>query len=177
MTAHRTFSGSTQPRHSTAPERRVSRRFSGFSVRTPTEHRDAVETDAQAHDPTLTEEINEIKRYEDFTTIDWVHDAVQEQARRRVKRREGSGFWDQEGVLGWRRKLRESYDAGQAWLVVTIVGAAVGLNAAFLNIVTEWLSDAKLGYCTTAFYLNAQFCCWGSENGMAKLMNTVLECC
>lgn len=61
--------------------------------------------------------------------------------------------------------MRESYDAGQAWLVVTLVGMAIGLNSAFLNIVTEWLADVKLGYCTSAFYLNEQFCCWGSEEG------------
>jgi len=40
------------------------------------------------------------------------------------------------------------------------------LNAAFLNIITEWLSDVKLGYCKTAFYLNESFCCWGEDNGM-----------
>jgi len=50
--------------------------------------------------------------------------------------------------------------------VVTLIGAAIGMNAAFLNIVTEWLSDIKLGYCTTAFYLNENFCCWGEDNGM-----------
>ena len=44
-------------------------------------------------------------------------------------------------------------------------GAAIGLNAGMLNIVTEWLSDVKLGYCTTGFYLNENFCCWGEENG------------
>lgn len=54
-----------------------------------------------------------------------------------------------------------AYDAAQAWIVVTLIGVAIGLNAAFLNIVTEWLSDVKLGYCTTAFYLNESFCCWG----------------
>lgn len=118
-----------------------------------------------AHPPMITEEISEIKRYEDFTTIDWVQDAVSEQARRRAKRREGYGFWEKEGALGWRRKVSESYDAGQAWLVVTIVGAAIGLNSALLNIITEWLSDIKLGYCTTGFYLNEQFCCWGAEGG------------
>ncbi|KAK3062973.1 glycerol ethanol, ferric requiring protein, partial [Teratosphaeriaceae sp. CCFEE 6253] len=57
------------------------------------------------------------------------------------------------------------YDAGQGWIVVTLIGIAIGLNAAFLNIVTEWLSDTKLGYCTTAFYLNESFCCWGAESG------------
>jgi hypothetical protein len=46
------------------------------------------------------------------------------------------------------------------------IGAAIGLNAAVLNITTEWLSDVKLGYCKTAFYLNEQFCCWGEDNGM-----------
>jgi chloride channel 3/4/5 len=49
--------------------------------------------------------------------------------------------------------------------VVTLIGAAIGLNAAILNIITEWLSDVKLGYCKTAFYLNESFCCWGEENG------------
>jgi H+/Cl- antiporter ClcA len=62
--------------------------------------------------------------------------------------------------------MYESYDAGQAWLVVTLVGMAIGLNSAVLNIITEWLSDIKLGHCTTAFYLNESFCCWGAENGM-----------
>lgn len=116
--------------------------------------------------PAISEEISEIKRYEDFTTIDWVQDSLHEQSRRRARRREGAGFWEQEGAFGWRRQVREAYDAGQSWLVVTIVGAAIGLNSAFLNIITEWLSDFKLGHCNGAFYLNKQFCCWGAEDGM-----------
>lgn len=63
--------------------------------------------------------------------------------------------------------MYESYDAAQGWIVVTLIGVAIGLNAAFLNIITEWLSDIKLGYCTTAFYLNENFCCWGEDNGCA----------
>lgn len=173
MTAPRASSSSAQLRPFLSPvdpQTRASRRLSGFSVSDQSDHgAGAASTvaDTSTPNPTVTEEINEIKRYEDFTTIDWVQDAVHEQARRRARRKDGSGFWDKEGTLGWRRKLRESYDAGQAWLVVTIVGAAIGLNSAFLNIVTEWLSDIKLGYCTTAFYLNEQFCCWGAEDGMA----------
>ncbi|KAF2164791.1 hypothetical protein M409DRAFT_67535 [Zasmidium cellare ATCC 36951] len=116
-------------------------------------------------DQIVAEEIAEIKRYEDFTTIDWVQDAAREQQRRKARRQERAGFFDAEGRLGWRRKLWEAYDAGQGWIVVSLIGAAIGLNAAFLNIVTEWLSDIKLGYCTTAFYLNESFCCWGAEDG------------
>ncbi|KAF2733639.1 chloride channel protein 3 [Polyplosphaeria fusca] len=116
----------------------------------------------------IQEEIAEIKRYEDFTTIDWVQDAAREQLRRKARRKERAGFWARNGRLGWRGRIAEAYDAGQAWIVVTLVGAAIGLNAAFLNIVTEWLSDIKLGHCSTAFYLNENFCCWGAESGCAE---------
>jgi hypothetical protein len=51
------------------------------------------------------------------------------------------------------------------------IGAAIGVNAAFLNIITEWLSDVKLGYCKTAFYLNESFCCWGEDNGTDESQN------
>uniref|UniRef100_A0A093XMC3 Chloride channel protein n=1 Tax=Talaromyces marneffei PM1 TaxID=1077442 RepID=A0A093XMC3_TALMA len=169
MTLPHASSSSAQPHGFLSPidpPGRLSRRLSGFSASDQSDN-GAGDGAATTNHPTpaVTEEINEIKRYEDFTTIDWVQDEVQEQIRRRARRREGHGFWDQEGTFGWRRKLWESYDAGQAWLVVTLVGAAIGLNAAFLNIVTEWLSDIKLGYCSTGFYLNEQFCCWGADGG------------
>ena len=122
-------------------------------------------TRAATTEHVIQEEIAEIKRYEDFTTIDWVQDAAREQLRRKAKRKERSTHWSRYGRIRWRRKIAEAYDAGQAWIVVTLVGAAIGLNAAFLNIVTEWLSDIKLGHCETAFYLNENFCCWGAESG------------
>ncbi|KAH6607836.1 voltage-gated chloride channel [Trichoderma cornu-damae] len=112
----------------------------------------------------IEEEIAEIKRYEDFTTIDWVQDAAREQARRKARRKRTAGVY-RLGQPGWRYRLWESYDAAQGWIVVTIIGAAIGLNAAFLNIVTEWLADIKTGYCTTGFYLNEKFCCWGEDSG------------
>ncbi|KAF2627146.1 hypothetical protein BU25DRAFT_393818 [Macroventuria anomochaeta] len=127
-------------------------------------------------DAAIASEIAEIKRYEDFTTIDWVQDAARESLRRKARRKArlsqpstytGRVFLGR-GRGKWRRKIAEAYDAGQAWIVVTLVGAAIGLNAAFLNIVTEWLSDIKLGHCTTAFYLNESFCCWGAEGGCVE---------
>ncbi|RDA86805.1 hypothetical protein CP532_6372 [Ophiocordyceps camponoti-leonardi (nom. inval.)] len=112
--------------------------------------------------PPIDEAISEIKRYEDFSTIDWVQDAAREQSRRKFRRKRAAGLYVR-GRSGWRYRLWASYDAAQGWIVVTIIGVAIGLNAAFLNIVTEWLSDIKLGYCSTAFYLNQSFCCWGEE--------------
>jgi chloride channel 3/4/5 len=34
------------------------------------------------------------------------------------------------------------------------------VNAALISIVTEWLSDLKMGYCYDGWWLNQQFCCW-----------------
>ena len=119
------FSAHSQ-RPSSLTERRLSRRLSNLPSLEEGQH--GASTAPAEH--AITEEIAEIKRYEDFTTIDWVQDAAREQLRRRARRKENAGFFERDGVLGWRRKLWESYDAGQAWLVVTLVGVAIGLNAA-----------------------------------------------
>ncbi|TVY25478.1 putative chloride channel protein [Lachnellula hyalina] len=112
----------------------------------------------------IDEEIEEIKRYKVTPEPYWVQDAAKEQIRRKVRRKETAGFFERGGRAGWRYKIWESYEAAQGWIVVTLIGAAIGLNAAILNIITEWLSDVKLGYCKTAFYLNESFCCWGEDN-------------
>lgn len=163
MSSHITFAADApaQERPSVS-SRRFSRRLSSISA--------SLEDGEDARpippaEQAITEEIAEIKRYEDFTTIDWVQDAAQEHLRRRRRRRETAKFFDKDGVIGWRRKIWESYDAATAWIVVTIVGIVIGLIAAALNIITEFLADVKLGYCTTAWYLNEGFCCYGSEEG------------
>ncbi|KAF2010199.1 hypothetical protein BU24DRAFT_428214, partial [Aaosphaeria arxii CBS 175.79] len=147
----------------------LRRRNTSVSITSDPEAERAAEA-ATTQQHALQEEIAEIKRYEDFTTIDWVQDAAREQLRRRARRKERAGYWKRNSHArwsrgGWRRRIAEAYDAGQAWIVVTLVGAAIGLNAAFLNIITEWLSDIKLGHCETAFYLNESFCCWGADDG------------
>lgn len=159
-----TSTSTSLPRPSNLPRRpSISSRLS-FAVSNAEEGDDVAERlPAQQQ---IEEEIAEIKRYEDFTTIDWVKDAAREQARRKSRRRRRAGLFDN-SQPGWRYRLWESYDAAQGWLVVTLIGIAIGLNAAFLNIVTEWLSDIKMGHCTTAFYLNENFCCWGEDDGCA----------
>lgn len=42
-------------------------------------------------------------------------------------------------------------------------GVCIGINAAIISIVTEWLSDMKMGYCSDGWWLNQQFCCWEIE--------------
>jgi chloride channel 3/4/5 len=40
--------------------------------------------------------------------------------------------------------------------------------SALIAIVTDWLSDIKLGYCSSAWWLNQKFCCWEIEDGKAQ---------
>lgn len=77
-------------------------------------------------------------------------------------------------------QIRKIAVAGESWFVVSLVGMSAGLfnpvfprltsgprigigigvNAALISIVTEWLSDLKMGYCYDGWWLNQQFCCW-----------------
>ncbi|RKP10007.1 chloride channel [Thamnocephalis sphaerospora] len=102
----------------------------------------------------LTNELEAVRRYEDFTTVGkyWVRDAIRERARLYRLRRQNDG--------SWRYWLRSRYEASQSWIVVLLVGIVIGTNAAFINIATEWLSNTKEGYCSTAWWLNRKFCCW-----------------
>ncbi|KAF8893437.1 Cl-channel protein [Infundibulicybe gibba] len=113
------------------------------------------------------DELEQIRRYEDFTTIDWIHDSILERDRRirntralNASRRGPAG----EITLPWLwAQFRRVLDTGQSWFVVSLVGVCIGLNAAIISIVTEWLSDIKMGYCSDGWWLNQQFCCWEIE--------------
>ncbi|CAG8644123.1 2674_t:CDS:2, partial [Acaulospora colombiana] len=102
--------------------------------------------------------LEELRRYEDFTTIDWVQDAIYERSRLNALRSAAI-----ENRSSWATWFQLSYEAGQAWIVVSIVGIIIGLNAALIDITTEWLSDIKFGYCKNSWWLNQKFCCWEVE--------------
>ena len=48
-------------------------------------------------------------------------------------------------------------------LITATVGMCIGVTAALISIITEWLSDIKMGYCSDGWWLNQQFCCWEIE--------------
>lgn len=116
---------------------------------------------------------------------DWIQDATLERNRRlrnaTALDRAVSTSWTQ-----WARiQLKRATIAGQSWFVISLAGTPylnsphtltltlltlenyqgifIGINAAAISIVTEWLSDIKMGYCTDGWWLNQQFCCWEEE--------------
>ena len=59
--------------------------------------------------------------------------------------------------------MMKSSDASQAWILVIIIGSVVAAIAWFIDVVQEWMSDLKQGYCTTNWRLNSNFCCWENK--------------
>ncbi|KAF8070810.1 Cl-channel protein [Lyophyllum atratum] len=114
------------------------------------------------------DELEQIRRYEDFTTIDWIQDSILERNRRiRTAHSYSTPDHAPPGHLpSWPwlwSKARKVMDIGQTWFVVGIAGVCIGVNAAIISIVSEWLSDIKFGYCSDGWWLNQQFCCWEIE--------------
>ncbi|BGP42339.1 glycerol ethanol, ferric requiring protein [Rhodotorula kratochvilovae] len=106
----------------------------------------------------------ESRRYEDFTTIDWVADTLLERSRRRYEAATATRTLGHSLKAGFWRIA----EACQSWAVVSLVGAIIGLNAALMSIMTAWLSDLKLGYCKQGWWLNRKFCCWEIEEGLCE---------
>jgi chloride channel 3/4/5 len=48
-------------------------------------------------------------------------------------------------------------------LYTFLKGMCIGLNAGVASIVSVWLADIKMGYCSDGWWLNQQFCCWEIE--------------
>ncbi|KAF8813918.1 Cl-channel protein [Phlegmacium glaucopus] len=114
------------------------------------------------------EELEQIRRYEDFTTIDWIQDSTLERERRlRNARMNYIPRGAPRGASATSRQLwaqlKKAMEAGQTWFVISIVGVCIGANAAVISIITQWLSDLKMGYCSDGWWLNQQFCCWEIE--------------
>lgn len=42
---------------------------------------------------------------------------------------------------------------------IDVVGIGIGVTAALMSIMTSWLTDMKLGYCTTGWWLTQKSCC------------------
>ncbi|KAL7313557.1 hypothetical protein PS15m_007291 [Mucor circinelloides] len=99
---------------------------------------------------------------ESYSSIDWIHDRIKEGVRRRK-------FRDTPGLRG---EFMKANDASQAWILVILIGAAVAAIAWFIDVVQEWMSDLKLGYCTTNWKLNSNFCCWENKEGTCHAWKT-----
>lgn len=101
------------------------------------------------------ESIKEVQKFNEFTTIDWVEDELDEHRKRLLKRKTISSTGTS--------LIDKLVSSTQTWFVLALMGISIGLIAGCLNVITAWLGSIKMGHCSGNFYLNKTFCCWGEK--------------
>ncbi|CAN3375650.1 hypothetical protein DIURU_001213 [Diutina rugosa] len=96
-------------------------------------------------------EVAQVQRFDQFRTIDWVEDELDEQRQRLSKVKNLSG------TTSFKSKV---YASMQNWLVLTVMGIIIGAIASCLNIITSWAASIRTGHCPNNFYLSRTLCCW-----------------
>ncbi|KAG1469788.1 hypothetical protein G6F56_003053 [Rhizopus delemar] len=67
--------------------------------------------------------------------------------------------------IGFMIELKKgSSDGAQAWILVGMIGTTVAMIAWCIDVVQEWMSDIKQGYCTTGWQKNQKFCCTDTQD-------------
>lgn len=92
--------------------------------------------------------------YDDFTTVDWVHDTINESSRRKYL----------QSLDGLRGKVIRSMDGLQGWVLIVIVAFAFSLIAYFIDTFDARFSDLKTGYCSANPFNDLQTCCPGNDS-------------
>ncbi|KAF3938244.1 hypothetical protein ABW19_dt0205159 [Dactylella cylindrospora] len=87
--------------------------------------------------------------YDQFTSTDWVNDAVKEAFRMKALR----------ARKDIRGRLALLYDASQGWLLAAIVGVLAAGMAFFVDVSEGVLYDIKDGYCGNGWYFSKRKCC------------------
>ncbi|MCJ1372313.1 hypothetical protein MMC20_003536 [Loxospora ochrophaea] len=87
--------------------------------------------------------------YNDYTTIDWLHDLVKESFRLRSKT-------SQRGIRG---RFVAAFDSCQGWIAAALIGVLTACVAFLVDVAEATVSDWKIGYCSSNIFLNRESCC------------------
>ncbi|CAG8662407.1 9063_t:CDS:10 [Gigaspora margarita] len=87
--------------------------------------------------------------YDDYTTIDWIHDYVKERVRVRKLH----------SIRGARGNFLRLCDSSEGWILVFLIGVVTACIAGAVDSAVEWGSDLKDGYCSSHIFDNKHFCC------------------
>lgn len=96
-----------------------------------------------------TTSIGERLPYNDYTTIDWLHDLVKDSFRSR-------SIHTQRGIRGF---IGSVFESGQGWLAAALIGILTACVAFCVDVAEATVSDWKLGYCKTNIFSNREVCC------------------
>ncbi|KAJ9668596.1 hypothetical protein H2201_001238 [Coniosporium apollinis] len=87
--------------------------------------------------------------YNDYTTIDWLHDLVKDSYRSRF-------IHSRKSI---RYRLVSLFEDASGWIAVSIIGTLTACVAFVVDVGVATVSDWKLGYCTKNPFLSREGCC------------------
>ncbi|KAI7552583.1 CLC voltage-gated chloride channel [Hortaea werneckii] len=89
--------------------------------------------------------------YNDYTTIDWLHDLAKDSYRLRSV----------DGRQGIRYKFLSLLDEASGWVVAALIGILTACVAFLVDVAEATVSDWKLGYCKRNPFMAREACCEG----------------
>ncbi|EXJ68252.1 uncharacterized protein A1O5_08867 [Cladophialophora psammophila CBS 110553] len=91
--------------------------------------------------------------YNDYTTIDWLHDLIKDSFRHRSVH---SG-------KGLRNGLMAAFDSCEGWIAAAVIGTLTACVAFLVDIAVATVSDWKTGYCQNNPFASKELCCSGKS--------------
>lgn len=92
--------------------------------------------------------------YDQFTSIDWVHDSIKDGIRLRELR----------SRKDFRGRVLALLDGAQGWFLVAVIGCITAAIAYFVDISEDHVFGLKDGVCTTSWLANRRTCCSGETS-------------
>ncbi|EME48738.1 hypothetical protein DOTSEDRAFT_67688 [Dothistroma septosporum NZE10] len=96
--------------------------------------------------------VGERLAYNDYTTIDWLHDLVKDSYRLRSTR----------GKRGLRYRFFDLCDKASGWIAAALIGILTAVVAFLVDVTEATTSDLKTGYCIRNPLLTREACCEGN---------------
>jgi len=104
--------------------------------------------------------------YNDYTTIDWLHDLIKDSFRHRALKSNRS-------IKG---RILAAWDSSQGWVAAAMIGLFTALIAFSVDIVEATIADYKIGYCSSNLLSNREACCT-SKSPLPSTLGEVGEDC
>lgn len=91
--------------------------------------------------------------YDQFTSIDWVHDSIKDGLRLRTLRNRRD----------FRGRVLALLDSAQGWVLVAVIGCITAAIAYCVDVADRSIFDLKEGVCATTWMAGRKTCCSGED--------------
>ena len=120
--------------------------------------------------------------YNDYTTIDWLHDLVRlsttyETPRLTLRQvKDSFRFRAIHSGRGIRGHFLSTFDSCQGWIAAALIGILTACIAFLVDVAEATVNDWKLGYCTTNVFAHRESCCTDRRPLSATKANLGEDC-